>query len=199
MWVLVPWPGIKAGPSALWAQSLYHWTAREVPGDSYNGSTRGMGLYSRDKGRKSNWINDDLRPIPWLPGQSFNKPNLGQGVPLGLGKKKNPACLLLSCFSLVDGVWWPQLSLLTTAGLTACQRATHSATAHPAGRGPTSWGTLPTDLPGSSRAQARHWFLPQVPVPLASDLHLSSFHVSHAFSSLPCVLLEWSWGRCPDI
>ena len=118
MWVLVPWPGIKAGPSALWAQSLYHWTAREVPGDSYNGSTRGMGLYSRDKGRKSNWINDDLRPIPWLPGQSFNKPNLGQGVPLGLGKKK----ILPVCFFLVSPLWmgsgdrsslcWPQLGLL---------------------------------------------------------------------------------------
>ena len=30
MWVLVPWPGIKAGPPALGAWSLSHWTTREV-------------------------------------------------------------------------------------------------------------------------------------------------------------------------
>ena len=28
---LVPWPGIKPGPPALGAQSLTHWTTREVP------------------------------------------------------------------------------------------------------------------------------------------------------------------------
>ena len=28
---LVPWPGIKPGPPALGAQSLRHWTTREVP------------------------------------------------------------------------------------------------------------------------------------------------------------------------
>ena len=27
--ILVPWPGIKPGPSAVKVQSLYHWTARE--------------------------------------------------------------------------------------------------------------------------------------------------------------------------
>ena len=31
MWDLVPWPGIKAGPPALGAWSLSHWTTREVP------------------------------------------------------------------------------------------------------------------------------------------------------------------------
>ena len=29
--ILVPWPGIKPVPPALEAQSLNHWTAREVP------------------------------------------------------------------------------------------------------------------------------------------------------------------------
>ena len=31
MWDLVPWPGIKSGPHAFGAQSLSHWTTREVP------------------------------------------------------------------------------------------------------------------------------------------------------------------------
>ena len=31
MWYLVPWPGIEPWPSALGAQSLSHWTTREVP------------------------------------------------------------------------------------------------------------------------------------------------------------------------
>ena len=31
MWDLVPWPGVKPGPPALGAQSLTHWTTREVP------------------------------------------------------------------------------------------------------------------------------------------------------------------------
>ena len=31
MWDLVPRPGIEPGPPALAAQSLNHWTAREVP------------------------------------------------------------------------------------------------------------------------------------------------------------------------
>ena len=31
MWDLVPWPGIEPGPHALGAQSLTHWTTREVP------------------------------------------------------------------------------------------------------------------------------------------------------------------------
>ena len=31
MWDLVPWPGIEAGTPALEAQSLSHWTTREVP------------------------------------------------------------------------------------------------------------------------------------------------------------------------
>ena len=31
MWDLAPWPGIKPGPPALGAQSLSHWTTREVP------------------------------------------------------------------------------------------------------------------------------------------------------------------------
>ena len=31
MWDLVPWPGIKPRPHALRAQSLNHWTTREVP------------------------------------------------------------------------------------------------------------------------------------------------------------------------
>ena len=30
-WVLAPRPGIKPMPPALGAQSLNHWTAREVP------------------------------------------------------------------------------------------------------------------------------------------------------------------------
>ena len=32
LWDLVPQPGIKAGAPALGAQSLTHWTTREVPG-----------------------------------------------------------------------------------------------------------------------------------------------------------------------
>ena len=32
MWDLVPWPGIEPGSPALGAQSLSHWTTREVPG-----------------------------------------------------------------------------------------------------------------------------------------------------------------------
>ena len=31
IWELVPWPGIKPRPPALGAQSLSHWTTREVP------------------------------------------------------------------------------------------------------------------------------------------------------------------------
>ena len=31
LWDLVPWPGIEPGPPALGAQSLSHWTTREVP------------------------------------------------------------------------------------------------------------------------------------------------------------------------
>ena len=31
MWDLVPWPGIESRPPALGAQSLSHWTTREVP------------------------------------------------------------------------------------------------------------------------------------------------------------------------
>ena len=34
MWDLVPWPGMKPGPLALWVQSLSHWTTREVPVNS---------------------------------------------------------------------------------------------------------------------------------------------------------------------
>ena len=30
-WDLVPWPGIEPGPPALGAQSLSHWTTREIP------------------------------------------------------------------------------------------------------------------------------------------------------------------------
>ena len=30
-WDLIPWPGIEPGPPALGAQSLSHWTTREVP------------------------------------------------------------------------------------------------------------------------------------------------------------------------
>ena len=32
MWDLVPWPGIEPGSPAKGAQSLSHWTSREVPG-----------------------------------------------------------------------------------------------------------------------------------------------------------------------
>ena len=32
MWYLVPWPGIKSGPSALGVQSLSHCITREIPG-----------------------------------------------------------------------------------------------------------------------------------------------------------------------
>ena len=32
MWYLIPWPGMEPGPPALGAQSLSHWTPREVPG-----------------------------------------------------------------------------------------------------------------------------------------------------------------------
>ena len=31
LWDLVPWPGIEPGPPALRAQSLSHWTSKEVP------------------------------------------------------------------------------------------------------------------------------------------------------------------------
>ena len=31
MWDLVPWPGIKPRPPVLGAQSLSHWTTREIP------------------------------------------------------------------------------------------------------------------------------------------------------------------------
>ena len=31
MWDLVPWPGIEPGPPALGAQSLSHWTTRDIP------------------------------------------------------------------------------------------------------------------------------------------------------------------------
>ena len=31
MWNLVPWPGFEPGPPVLGAQSLSHWTTREVP------------------------------------------------------------------------------------------------------------------------------------------------------------------------
>ena len=34
MWSLVPWPGIEPGLPALGAQSLSHWTTKEVPGCS---------------------------------------------------------------------------------------------------------------------------------------------------------------------
>ena len=35
MWDLVPWPGMEPGPPALGAQSLSHWTTREVPSVAY--------------------------------------------------------------------------------------------------------------------------------------------------------------------
>ena len=35
MWDLAPWPGIEPGPPALGAQSLSHWTTREVPISSF--------------------------------------------------------------------------------------------------------------------------------------------------------------------
>ena len=31
MWALLPWPGLRPSPPALEAQSLSHWTTREVP------------------------------------------------------------------------------------------------------------------------------------------------------------------------
>ena len=31
MWALVPWLGIEPRPPALGAQSLSHWTTREIP------------------------------------------------------------------------------------------------------------------------------------------------------------------------
>ena len=36
MWDLSSQPGIKPGPPALGAQSLYRWTTREVPGKMFN-------------------------------------------------------------------------------------------------------------------------------------------------------------------
>ena len=41
MWDLVPWPGIKPGPPALGAQSLTHWTTREVTPNSLSFSAEG--------------------------------------------------------------------------------------------------------------------------------------------------------------
>ena len=35
MWDLVPQPGIKPGPPALGAESLSHWTTREVPANYF--------------------------------------------------------------------------------------------------------------------------------------------------------------------
>ena len=35
MWDLVPWSGIEPGPTALGAQSLSHWTTREVLESSF--------------------------------------------------------------------------------------------------------------------------------------------------------------------
>ena len=43
MWDLVPWPGIKPGPSALGARSLNHWTTREVPPVFLSGESQGQG------------------------------------------------------------------------------------------------------------------------------------------------------------
>ena len=34
-WDLVPWPGMEPGPPALGAQTVSHWTAREVPKKIY--------------------------------------------------------------------------------------------------------------------------------------------------------------------
>ena len=36
MWDLVPWPGIEPGSPALGAQSLSHWTTREVPMNQFD-------------------------------------------------------------------------------------------------------------------------------------------------------------------
>ena len=36
MWDLAPGPGVEPGPPSLGAQSLSHWTTREVPPFSYN-------------------------------------------------------------------------------------------------------------------------------------------------------------------
>ena len=36
MWNLVSWPGIETAPPALGAQSLIHWTTREVPGHPFS-------------------------------------------------------------------------------------------------------------------------------------------------------------------
>ena len=33
--LFVPWPGTEPGPSAVEAQSLNHWTAKEVPGKHF--------------------------------------------------------------------------------------------------------------------------------------------------------------------
>ena len=53
MWDLVPWPGIEAGPLALGAKSLNHWTTREVPR---------VALY-------------DIVPIPGMASGTFQVPS----------------------------------------------------------------------------------------------------------------------------
>ena len=38
-WILVPWPGVRLVPSAVEAQSLNHWTTRNVPSPSFHLAT----------------------------------------------------------------------------------------------------------------------------------------------------------------
>ena len=50
MWGLVLWPGIEPKPPALGAQSLSHWTSREVPEKNISDNMSGPALGSGDTG-----------------------------------------------------------------------------------------------------------------------------------------------------
>ena len=61
--ISVPWPGIEPVPPAVEAQSLNHWTTREVPGTSQ---------WSINSGRRTEWV--CLRSLsPQMTAQSLNQ------------------------------------------------------------------------------------------------------------------------------
>ena len=89
MWDLVPWPGIKPRPPVIWAQSLSHWTTREVPKLSKMWM---HWLYSDRRGRRGGTLMGHL-----LCTRRFHFI-----LPLGLRApgRRGPADLLTATFSV---------------------------------------------------------------------------------------------------
>ena len=62
--ILVPWPGIEPGPTAVKAPSLNHWTAREIPRTSLEDKCCGKGGCRPPPGLKTQCPYFHQVPIP---------------------------------------------------------------------------------------------------------------------------------------